>query len=82
MTSCCIQAMRQLASLLRQADTIFQELGTEVTSLTERTVRVQGRVASLQLTVESYNPRKQKIRESNPLVMRYPSLILLLLLSY
>ena len=58
-----LQAIRQLSCILRQADQIFQDLGSQCSQITQRTVGMQGRVAKLRLTVENYNPRKQKIRE-------------------
>ena len=61
-----MQAVRQLASILRQAEDLFQDLGTECVKIHARTERINKRIGSLGVTVAAYNPRKQKIREYNP----------------
>ena len=58
-----LQAIRQLSCILRQADQIFQDLGSQCSQISQRTLEVQSRVASLSVSVENYNPRKHKIRE-------------------
>ena len=57
-TNCLASVIRQLASILNQADQIFQELGSQCQQITERTVRVQARVATLRVDVDNFNPRK------------------------
>ena len=61
-----LQAIRQLASILRQAEDLFQDLGSECVKIHERTERINKRIGTLGVTVAAFNPRKQKIREYNP----------------
>lgn len=55
------QAMRQLASLLKQADDLFQDLGGQVANIQSRAGKVQGRVVNLQERVQKHNPKKEKL---------------------
>ena len=52
-----------MASLLQQADAMFDDLGSQCVEIQERTGRIKTRLETLGPRVESYNPRKQKIRE-------------------
>jgi len=55
------QAMRQLACLLRQADDLFLDLGTQCNNINQTTVRINKRVERLREKVENYNPKKAKL---------------------
>ena len=57
------QAMRQLASLLHHADTMFSELEDNCVDITKRSERIAKRVLEIQYSVEKFNPKKEKIRE-------------------
>ena len=57
------QAMRQLACLLRQADDLFLDLGTQCNNINQTTVRINKRVERLREKVENYNPKKAKLRK-------------------
>ncbi len=56
-------AMRQLASLLGHADTLFAELTAECSSITRRTAALAERLTQLDEVVAKYNPKKEKIRK-------------------
>ena len=58
-----VQAIRQLASLLRQADQLFTALGEEVVTIQTRTEGLGARVATLATAAHNYDPRKQPIRK-------------------
>ena len=58
-----VQAIRQLASLLRQADQLFTALGEEVVTIQTRTEGLGARVTSLATIADNYDPRKQPIRK-------------------
>ena len=60
------QAIKQLASILRQADDLFTDLGSQCSQINQRTARIKTRLEKLGPKVDSYNPRKQKIREYQP----------------
>jgi len=55
------QAMRQLACLLRQADDLFLDLGTQCNNINQTTLRINKRVAKLKEKVDNYNPKKEKL---------------------
>eukprot|EP00090_Calanus_glacialis_P047494 TRINITY_DN989_c0_g1_i1.p1 TRINITY_DN989_c0_g1~~TRINITY_DN989_c0_g1_i1.p1 ORF type:complete len:1577 (+),score=288.14 TRINITY_DN989_c0_g1_i1:339-5069(+) len=55
------QAMRQLACLLRQADDLFLDLGTQCNNINLTTVRINKRVTKLKEKVDNYNPKKEKL---------------------
>ena len=58
-----VQAIRQLASLLRQADQLFTALGEEVVTIQTRTEGLGARVTTLATIADNYDPRKQPIRK-------------------
>ena len=84
---CAVQAIRQLASLLRQADQLFTALGEEVVTIQTRTEGLGARVTTLATIADNYDPRKQPIRKwsgDNPRYVEcddilHPALLLLLL---
>ena len=57
------QAMRQLACLLRQADDLFLDLGTQCNNINLTTTRINKRVVKLREKVDDYNPKKEKPRK-------------------
>ncbi len=56
-------AMRQLASLLGHADTLFTELSEECGDITQRLAGLTQRISRLDDVVAKYNPKKEKIRK-------------------
>ena len=56
-------AMRQLASLLKHADTMFSDLELNCGQISTRTKKLTDRLTVLSENVEKYNPKKEKIRK-------------------
>jgi len=54
-------AMRQLSSLLRHADTLFSDLESQCGKLTTRTKGLTGRIVIIAEKVEKFDPKKEKI---------------------
>ena len=56
-------AMRQLASLLKHADTMFSDLELNCGQISTRTLKLKDRLTVLDENVEKYIPKKEKIRK-------------------
>jgi hypothetical protein len=56
-------AMRQLASLLGHADSLFTELTAQCSTISRRSAALAERLIVLDERVAKYNPKKEKIRK-------------------
>jgi hypothetical protein len=56
-------AMRQLASLLGHADSLFTELTAQCSTISRRSAALAERLTVLDERVAKYNPKKEKIRK-------------------
>ncbi|XP_014285060.1 actin-binding protein WASF2 [Halyomorpha halys] len=56
-------ALRQLASVARIAEEIFQELNSQLTEVSERSSRLKSRIGSVQEKVSQYDPKAVTVRK-------------------
>lgn len=56
-------ALRQLASVLRIANEVFEQLNGELDQVKDKSSSLKGRVANLQLAVDGYDPKNVTVRK-------------------
>ena len=59
------QAMRQMVSLLKQADDIFCDLESQCAAINQTTKNIMNRVTAIEETVNNMDSKKEKIRKSS-----------------